>query len=234
MTETREPGASPHSFVSYHRPEMSLEEQLAGSQQYLEAMSKRRTIREYSEKPVPFALIENAIRAASLAPSGANQQPWTFVVVSNPDVKRQIRQAAEAEEKENYGHRMSQEWLDALAPLGTNYHKPHIEQAPYVIIVFAQIYGLEMLPDGTERKIKHYYVQESVGIAVGMLLSALTFAGLATLTHTPSPMSFLGKLLNRPANERAFVLIPVGYPAENAQVPDIGKKTLEQVMKALR
>jgi len=230
MTEIRSQEASPYPFIPYHRPEMSLEEQLAGSQQYLGTMSKRRTIRDYSTKPVPFALIENAIRAASLAPSGANQQPWTFVVVSDPEVKRKIREAAEVEEKESYEHRMSQEWLDALAPLGTDYHKPHIEQAPYVIIVFAQIYGLETLPDGTERKIKHYYVQESVGIATGMLLSALTFAGLATLTHTPNPMSFLGKLLNRPANERAFVLIPVGYPADDALVPDIGKKALEQVM----
>lgn len=230
MTETRSQGISPYPFIPYQRPPMSSTEQFASSRQYLEMMRKRRTIREYSEKPVPFELIENAIRAASLAPSGANQQPWTFVVVSNPEVKRQIREAAEAEEKESYEHRMSQEWLDALAPLGTDYHKPHIQQAPYIIVVFAQIYGLENLPDGTERKIKHYYVQESVGIAVGMLLSALNFAGLATLTHTPNPMGFLGKLLHRPANERAFVLIPVGYPAEDAMVPDISKKPLEQVM----
>ena len=230
MNEANSRGASPYLFVPYHRPEISLEEQLTGLQQYLEVMSMRRSIRDYSMKPVPFVLIENAIRAASLAPSGANQQPWSFVVVSDPEVKRQIREAAEAEERENYEHRMSQEWLDALAPLGTDYRKPHIEQAPYVIVVFAQIYGLEILPDGTERKIKHYYVLESVGIAVGMLLSALNFAGLATLTHTPNPMSFLGKLLKRPANERAFVLIPVGYPAEGAVVPDISRKTLEQVM----
>jgi len=230
MTETRSRGASPYPFVPYQPPVMSSQEQLTASQEYVATMGKRRTIRDYSDRAVSFELIENAIRAASLAPSGANQQPWTFVVVSNPDIKRQIREAAEAEEKESYEHRMSQEWLDALAPLGTTWSKPHIERAPYLVVVFAQIYGLETLPDGSERKIKHYYVQESVGIAVGMLLSALTFAGLATLTHTPNPMGFLGKLLQRPANERAFVLIPVGYPAEDATVPDLSKKPLEQVM----
>jgi iodotyrosine deiodinase len=150
--------------------------------------------------------------------------------VSDPELKRKIRLAAEEEEKESYEHRMSQEWLDVLAPLGTDWHKPHIEKAPHILVVFAQLSGVETLADGTQQKIKHYSVQESVGIAVGMLLSALTFAGLATLTHTPNPMGFLRHILERPANERAFVLIPVGYPAEDAHVPDIAKKPLDQVM----
>ena len=193
-------------------------------------MEQRRTIREYSDEPVPFELIENAIRAASLAPSGANQQPWTFVVISDPEIKRQMRVAAEEEERISYEGRMSPEWLEALEHLGTDWHKPHIEQAPFVIVVFAQIYGLVTEPDGTQRKIKHYYVQESVGIAVGMLLSSLAHAGLATLTHTPNPMGFLSKLLQRPPNERAYVLIPVGYPASNATVPTLTKKPLNDVM----
>jgi iodotyrosine deiodinase len=212
---------------------LSEAEQFAGSQKFLATMQKRRTVRDYSDELVPFELIENAIRAAALAPSGANQQPWTFVVVSDPQIKRQIRLAAEAEERDSYERRMSSEWLEALAHLGTDWRKPHIETAPYLIVVFEQAYGLATNPDGTERKIKHYYVQESVGIAVGFLLAALTHAGLATLTHTPSPMGFLTKILGRPANERPFVLIPVGYPAPNAVVPDITKKPLAEVMKLL-
>lgn len=196
-------------------------------------MEKRRTIREYSDESVPFELIENAIRAASLAPSGANQQPWTFVVVSDPELKRQLRIAAEEEERISYEGRMSPEWLEALEHPGTDWHKPHIEQAPYVIVVFAQIYGLVTEPDGTQRKIKHYYVQESVSIAVGMLLSSLAHTGLATLTHTPNPMGFLSKLLQRPPNERAYVLIPVGYPAAEATVPTLTKKPLNEVMVRL-
>jgi nitroreductase len=193
-------------------------------------MKRRRTVRDYSREPVPFELIENAVRAAALAPSGANQQPWTFVVVSDPEIKRQIRLAAEAEEKESYERRMSQEWLEVLEPLGTDWHKPHIEDAPYLIVVFEQAYGIRLDENGVEHKVKHYYVQESVGIAVGMLLSSLTHAGLATLTHTPSPMGFLAKILQRPVNERAFVLIPVGYPAEEATVPYITKKPLGEIM----
>lgn len=188
-------------------------------------MAKRRTVRTFSPDPVEPELIENAIRCASLAPSGANQQPWRFVVVSDPEIKRAIREAAEAEERENYEHRFPEEWLDALAALGTDWHKEFLEIAPHLIVVFRIDYGL----DG-DRKIKHYYVQESVGIAVGFLLAALHVAGLATLTHTPSPMGFLQKILNRPANERAFVLIPVGYPAAGAEVPAITKKSLREVM----
>lgn len=189
-------------------------------------MSERRTIRFFSDEPVEFELISNAVQAAALAPSGANQQPWHFVVVSDPEIKRQLRIAAEAEEKESYEHRMPGEWLDALAPLGTDWHKPFLETAPYLIVVFRVDYGLA----AEDRKVKHYYVQESVGIACGFLLAALHHAGLATLTHTPSPMGFLAEILQRPKNERPFLLIPVGYPASDATVPDISKKPLGEVM----
>lgn len=212
--------------LAYTRPDA--DDALERSRSFRDAMRQRRTVRDFSTEPVPYALVENAIATAASAPSGANQQPWTFVVVSDPDVKRQIRHAAEAEERESYERRMSQQWLDALAPLGTDWHKPHLEDAPYLIVVFMQSYGLT----NTEppQKIKHYYAVESVGIAVGMLLCSLHLAGLATLTHTPNPMDFLAKILNRPANERAYVVIPVGYPAEGAQVPAIRKKPLDEVL----
>ena len=210
---------------------LSEDDQLKQSRWFLETMKKRRTVRDFSSKPVPFELIENAISTAGYAPSGANQQPWTFVVVSDPDVKHKIRIAAEAEEKENYERRMSDEWLEALAHLGTDWQKPHIEDAPYLIIPFLQSFGLKTDPrSGEQKHIKHYYAQESIGIAVGMLLASLHLAGLATLTHTPSPMNFLRDILNRPENERAFVLIPVGYPADGAQVPKITKKSLHQIL----
>lgn len=192
-------------------------------------MATRRTVRDFSSEPVPYPLIEQAIRTAATAPSGANQQPWHFVVVTDPELKRQIREAAEAEEKENYEHRFPPEWLEALAPFGTDANKPFLETAPYLIVVFALNHGLT--PEGA--KIKHYYVQESVGIATGFLLTALHMAGLATLTHTPSPMGFLTKILNRPANERPFLLIPVGYPAPGAQVPDLTKKPLSELLTLL-
>lgn len=207
------------------------DEQIARSRDFLAQMQKRRTVRDYSSKPVPFELIRNAIATAGSAPSGANQQPWTFVVVADPDVKRKIRQAAEEEERESYAHRMSREWLDALAHLGTDWHKPHLEDAPYLIVVFRQSYGLKTDAEtGEAVKIKHYYSEESVGIAVGILLASLHLAGLATLTHTPSPMGFLSKILQRPANERPYLVIPVGYPAESAQVPVITKKPLDEMM----
>jgi iodotyrosine deiodinase len=196
-------------------------------------MQRRRTVRDFSSDPVPFHLIESAVRTAATAPSGANQQPWKFVVVSDPEVKRKIRIAAEEEERDFYAHRAPQEWLDALAPLGTDWHKPFLEDAPYLIVVFRVDYGLTVEPDGTERKLKHYYVTESVGIAVGMLLSALHLAGLAALTHTPSPMGFLCEVLNRPKNERPFVLIPVGVPAQAAEVPAISKKPLSEVLQLI-
>ena len=200
-------------------------EQLRRSREFVRRLSRRRSVRDFSTKPVPLELIENAILAAGSAPSGANQQPWTFVVVQDAALKRQMRLAAEAEERESYERRMSQEWLDALAPLGTDWRKPHIEDAPCIIVVFRQAYGIAA--DG--QRIKHYYSEESVGIAVGLLLAALHWSGLATLTHTPSPMKFLAEILGRPANERAFVLIPVGYPTDDAQVPAITKKPLDAI-----
>jgi iodotyrosine deiodinase len=199
--------------------------QLDASREHALRMAARRTVRDFSDEPVPIELIDNAIRAASLAPSGANQQPWRFVVVRDAQLKRQIREAAEAEERENYEHRFPQEWLDELAQFGTDWRKPFLEIAPYLIVVFRIDYGL----DSEGNKCKHYYVQESVGIACGFLLTALHLAGLATLTHTPSPMGFLTKILERPANERPFLLIPVGYPAGGAQVPVIEKKPLDEV-----
>lgn len=210
---------------------LSPDEQLAQSREFLEHMRTRRTVRDFSTEPVPFELIANAVAAAGTAPSGANQQPWTFVVVSNPDIKHKIRSAAEEEEKISYESRMSAEWLAALAPLGTDWHKPHLEDAPYLIVVFRQAYGMQIDPDtGAEKKIKHYYTEESVGIAVGLLLTSLHLAGLATLTHTPNPMGFLTSILQRPANERAYVVIPVGYPAPDATVPAITKKPLSEIM----
>jgi len=210
---------------------LSPEDQLANSRRFLERMRTRRTVREFSSAPVPFELVENAIATAATAPSGANQQPWTFVVVSDLEIKRRIRAAAEAEEKESYEHRMSDEWLAALAPLGTDWHKSHLEDAPYLIVVFMQAYGLRTDPStGETAKIKHYYTVESVGIAVGMLLCSLHQSGLATLTHTPNPMGFLSEILQRPPNERAYVVIPVGYPAGDARVPIITKKSLDEVL----
>jgi iodotyrosine deiodinase len=199
--------------------------QLARSRDFLARMRTRRSVRQFSREPVEFELIENAVAAAGTAPSGANQQPWTFVVVSDPGVKREIRLAAEAEEREAYEHRMTEEWLRALEALGTDWRKPHIEDAPYVIVVFEEAYGLE-----GERRWKHYYAKESVGIAVGLLLASLHLAGLATLTHTPSPMGFLGRILSRPPNERAFCLIPVGYPADGSTVPKLERKPLGEFL----
>jgi nitroreductase len=184
-------------------------------------MQRRRTVRAFSERPVPREIIEHCLEAAASAPSGANMQPWHFVVVSDPAVKRRIREAAEAEEREFYAHRASPEWLEALAALGTNQHKPFLETAPYLIAIFEQRYGRR--PDG--RKVKHYYPAESVGIATGILVTAIHNAGLASLTHTPSPMKFLNGILDRPLNERAFLLLVVGYPADDAEVPVIGKKS---------
>jgi iodotyrosine deiodinase len=211
-------------------PRLSTDEQLRASREFLSSMSGRRSIRALSEEPVAFELIENAVRCASLAPSGANQQPWRFVVVQDPAIKRRIREAAEAEERESYEHRMPAEWLEALAPLGTDWHKEFLETAPYLIVVFRIDFGLAQNLDG-DRKIKHYYVQESVGIATGFLLAALHLSGLATLTHTPSPMGFLTSILGRPQNERPFVLIPVGFPSPDATVPAISKKAPAEVME---
>jgi nitroreductase len=185
-------------------------------------VSRRRTVREFSDRPVPRDIIETALQAAGTAPSGANLQPWHFVVVSGAQTKSAIRVAAEAEEKEFYEHRASPEWLAALEPLGTDTNKPFLETAPYLIAVFLQKYGL--LPDG--RKVKHYYPVESTGLATGILITALHHAGLACLTHTPSPMKFLNEILERPVSERPFLLLVTGYPASDATVPDIRRKPL--------
>jgi iodotyrosine deiodinase len=196
------------------------------SRRFLAEMQRRRSVRHFSREQVPLELLENAIATAGTAPSGAHQQPWTFVLVSDPVLKRRIREAAEAEERRNYESRMPDEWLDALRALGTDWRKPHIEDAPYLVVVFEQAYGVR--PDGT--RVKHYYVKESVGIAVGFLLASLHEAGLATLTHTPSPMGFLREILDRPENERPYVLIPVGYPASACTVPDLRRKALAEIL----
>jgi iodotyrosine deiodinase len=217
-----------HSFIPLEFENLSAKEQLLRALAFELRMRTRRTVRKFSSRPVPRQLIETALRVASRAPSGANQQPWRFVVVSNPEIKRRIRFAAEAEERENYERRFPQEWLDALAALETDWHKEFLEIAPYVIAVFRLDYGLGSDSKGNPRKIKHYYVQESVGIACGFLIAALHWMGLATLTHTPSPMGFLSRVLQRPANEKPYLLLPVGFPAENAEVPDIAKKPLSE------
>lgn len=210
-------------LVWTERPPAQIEQR---ARAFRELMQQRRSIRAFSSAPVPLAVIADAIATAGSAPSGANQQPWTFVVVSDPALKQRMRAAAEAEERASYQQRMTPEWLEALAPLGTDWHKPHLTDAPYIIVVFEQVHGLR--PDGSPRK--HYYARESVGIAVGLLLASLHSAGLATLTHTPSPMGFLRELLGRPAHERPFVVIPVGLPADDCTVPDIQRKPLSEIM----
>ena len=217
-------------FAPLRFERLSTAESMERAAAFLETMQRRRSVRAFATDPVPIELIERAITAAGTAPSGANQQPWRFVVVRDPVTKRRIREAAEAEERESYDHRMSPEWLAALAPLGTTWEKPHLEAAPYLIVAFELVYGLETLPDGSERKVKHYYPGESMGIAVGFLIAALHHAGLATLTHTPSPMVFLNEILDRPKNERPFVVLPVGYPTEDCTVPAITKKPLAEIM----
>lgn len=193
---------------------------------FADEMGRRRTVRDFSVRPVPRALIEDCLRAAGSAPSGANQQPWQFVAVSDPAVKRRIREAAEAEEHEFYAHRAPAEWLEVLRALGTDEHKPFLETAPWLIAVF--IRRFVRLPDGTKRK--HYYTDESVGLATGLLLAAVHHAGLASLTHTPSPMKFLNEILGRPKDlERPFLLLVVGYPAPEAKVPDIRRKSLDDI-----
>ena len=190
-------------------------------------MNSRRSVREFSERPVPRELIETAIACASTAPSGAHMQPWTFVLIGDPEVKRRIRVAAEKEERENYeGGRLPPHWREDLAPLGTDWEKPFLETAPWIVVVFEQRFGKR--PDGTKQH--HYYVKESVGIACGMFIDALHRMGLSTLTHTPSPMAFLRTLLNRPESERPFILFPIGYAADNCRVPDLKRKPLDTVM----
>jgi len=205
--------------------EYSMQEMKRRAAEFQAEMRRRRTVREFSDRHVPREIIEDCLRAAGTAPSGANMQPWHFVVVSDPAVKKKIRDAAEKEEREFYRHKAPQEWLDALAPLGTNEHKPFLETAPHLIVIFAQSYGV--LPDG--RKVKHYYAHESVGIATGILITAIHHAGLVSLTHTPSPMGFLNELLGRPPQERPFLILVVGFPAEDASVPAITKRSLDEI-----
>jgi len=205
--------------------EFPVEEMKRRALEFYANLRRRRTVRDFSDRPVPREVIENCLRAAGTAPNGANMQPWHFVLVSDPAIKRQIREAAETEERTFYSERATEEWLEVLAPLGTTPDKPFLEIAPYLIVVFAQNYGLT--PDG--RKVKHYYVPESVGIATGILVTAIHQAGLVSLTHTPSPMGFLSEILNRPPNERAFLILVIGYPAKDAKVPDLTKKSLAEI-----
>ncbi len=198
----------------------------ARAEAFYERANRRRSVRFFSDEPVPLDVVRTAIRTAGTAPSGAHKQPWTFVLVTDPEVKKKIRIAAEAEERETYEHRMSDEWRAALAPIGTDANKPFLETVPALIVVFRQDW--EAMPDGERRK--NYYVQESVGIATGMLIAALNDAGLGTLTHTPSPMKFLAEILERPANERAYLLLPVGYPSADCVVPDFERKPLEDIL----
>jgi nitroreductase len=201
------------------------DEMLGRAQAFHAHMARRRTVRAFAADPVPRAIVESCLRTAGTAPSGAHQQPWHFVAVSEPRLKQQIRAAAEAEERAFYGGRAPDEWLAALEPLGTTADKPFLEIAPWLIVIFARLHGVAA--DGAV--VKHYYVQESVGIATGLLIAALHDAGLATLTHTPSPMTFLNRLLGRPARERPFLIVVTGYPAVDARVPDLRRKALEEI-----
>ncbi|HUF46652.1 MAG TPA: nitroreductase family protein [Vicinamibacterales bacterium] len=207
----------------------SRSDQIARAAAFASVMRTRRTVRDFAPDPVPEEVLDAAIAVAASAPSGANMQPWRFVVVRDPAVKRRIREAAEAEERESYERRMPDEWLDALAPLGTDWQKPFLEVAPVLLVIFRIDYRVVTEPDGQTRRVKHYYVSESVGIAAGMLLAALHWAGLATITHTPSPMGFLSDILDRPVNEKPYLLVPVGYPAAGAAVPVIERKALSEV-----
>ncbi len=213
-----------YKHVLYARQQMTEKESLVKSSEFYNWMDTRRSVREYSTQPVPKIVIENIIKSASTAPSGAHKQPWTFCVVSNPELKTKIRKAAEEEERESYATRMTDRWLQDLAPLGTDTNKPFLEDAPWLIVVFKRVYE----HDGQEKH-NNYYVNESVGIASGMLITAIHNAGLVTLTHTPSPMNFLSKLLDRPNNERPFLLLPVGYAKQPVYVPDIKRKSLDEV-----
>jgi nitroreductase len=227
MTDSRPQVAAATAYepepLQYER--LSEADALRRSRDFLALMSRRRSVRDFSDEPVPHELLENAVRTAGTAPSGANQQPWTFVVVSDPAVKERLRLAAEREEDLLYRERASEEYLQAVEPIGTDANKPHITDAPHLIVVFEQPWSYD---EHGEKK-KNYYVRESVGIAVGLLIASLHSAGLVTLTHAPSPMGFLKEILERPENERPFLLLPVGYPASDADVPRLQKKTLDEI-----
>jgi nitroreductase len=216
-----------HPFVPLGFTEYPPEEMLQRASEFHEEMCRRRSVREFSDREVDREIVKQAIRTAGTAPSGAHKQPWSFVLVGDSRTRQRIRSAAELAERENYERRMPQAWLDDLAPLGTDWHKPFLTTCPWLVVVFAQLYGSHG-PDGSRRK--HYYVQESVGIATGFLLAALHHAGLATLTHTPSPMGFLHEILDRPENERAYMIIAVGYPDSRCTVPNLQRKPLEEIL----
>ena len=216
-----------HPFVPYRPDRLLPAEMQRRATDFYELMDSRRSVRQFSSDPVPRELVDVAIATASTAPSGAHRQPWTFVVTGDPGRKRQIREAAEAEERENYeGGRLPPEWREALEPLGTDWRKPYLETAPWIVVVFEQRFGI----DGDGGRSHNYYVKESVGMACGLFVAAIHNMGLATLTHTPSPMRFLTDLLGRPENERPFVLFPIGYPAADCEVPDITRKSMEEVI----
>ena len=213
-------------FIPFPYDPPTAEEVISRARRFYQFMNARRSIRDFSSEPVPVSVIEDLVRAASTAPSGAHRQPWTFVAVADPDVKRRIRVAAEREERANYGGRMPPDWLEALEPLGTDENKPFLEVAPWLVVLFKQDYGL-----GKQgARIRHYYVAESVGIAAGMFLTAVHQSGLVALTHTPSPMGFLTQILNRPDNETPCLLMPVGYPKPGVEVPDLRRKPLDEVL----
>ncbi|MEE8143123.1 MAG: nitroreductase family protein [Planctomycetota bacterium] len=223
MDSRREPD---HPFIRYQTTKRSETEMLQRAEEFYEEMNRRRSVRHFSSRPVPRKLIELAIITASTAPSGAHRQPWRFVAVDDPSLKEKIRRAAEQEEKRNYeGGRFPDSWLEALRPLGTGWRKPYLETAPWLVVLFEEIHGIH--EDGCVRK--NYYVKESVGIAAGLFIAALHHIGLATLTHTPNPMRFLSQLLGRPKNEKPFILFPIGYPADDCQVPELERKTLTEI-----
>jgi nitroreductase len=214
----------PHIKLNHQKPNLATIQKVC--EDFYLSMDKRRSVREFSNQDIPKEVIENIVRTASTAPSGAHKQPWTFCIISNPELKKKIRIAAEAEEKESYDSRMSDQWLKDLEPIGTDWEKPFLERVPYIIVVFKKIYDEE---EGQKKT--NYYVNESVGIACGFLISAIHQAGLATLTHTPSPMNFLSEILERPKNERPYLLLPVGFPAEETYVPKLERKGLNEVAK---
>jgi len=218
---------SEHRFLRLEFRRRPPEEMLRRAREFFAEMDGRRSVRDFSTEPPPRECIDLAIRTASTAPSGAHRQPWRFVVVDDPELKRAIREAAEREEKRNYSHRFPPEWLRALAPLGVDWHKPFLEHAPYLVVVFKESHGV----DASGGAVTNYYVNESVGIACGMFIAALHHMGLACLTHTPSPMGFLSRLLRRPENEKPYILFPVGFPAPGARVPDLRRKPLERVVQ---
>ena len=211
-------------FIPYQPLVYDAEETLRRARDFEAELESRRSVRHFSNRDVPRELIETAIRTASTAPSGAHRQPWKFVAVSDAALKKRIRIAAEEEEKVSYTQRMPAEWKEAVRPMGTDWRKPYLEVVPWIVIVFEEVFGMD-----DRGRYKNYYVKESVGIACGLFIAALHHMGLATLTHTPSPMDFLGEILGRPANERPFILFPIGYAAEDAQVPNLKRKSLEEV-----